>query len=535
MRALADVLNTSGTKQGVGPITTVTSVQYRRVLDGIGQATVTIPATDTRAVDLLAVRQRMTVRRPLSSGILTPMFTESIIVKMQPKDGPGGAEIVLNLVDKVSLLEDANTGVGLKLKGVTLDSAMTTLLALSSGFTHSFVDGGLSTLDVSMRFDGVPVLEAIKKVLAKHGLHWYAEGGTFYITSGGVLADGALYNMQNVPSSIAGTTQHATIQEIRREVDADGLVTKLVALGKGDGNNALTMRRSARVTPYTISSETVNSKTQYYISDSAAITAYGTITKIVKFDDITPLEATKAEKIAAANQLYDAAVEHLQRMKQPITRTSVTIRAPNTGYGTFGVPRPSEKRRVIYRGYTTQPDTGEIAYLSFDEELWVTGVSESLNLEGYSAAVELADYDVPPEPPGAKLVNSIKKLEAGKELPAVDPRSVEEVSTSNATVTTILSYLPSTGSITLLDGFVFAGKTDESAGLNASVRATIRRTSGGTTTVVGGGTVAVQEDSGSSPTVTMDVDGSNNARVRVTGVTAEDWDWKFVYTLTSLE
>lgn len=536
MRALADVLNTSGTKLGAGPLTTVTSVQYRRTLDGIGQATVTVPATDTRAIDLLAVKRRLTVRRPQPSGILTPMFTESIVVKMGTKDGPNGAEIVLNLLDKVSLLEDANTYVGLKLKGVTLDSAMTTLLALSSaGFTHSFVDSGLDTLDVSMRFDGVTVLEAVKKVLAQHALHWYAEGSTLYITSGGALANGALFNMLHVPSSVGGTTPHALIQELRREVDADGMVNAIVPLGKGDGNNALTLKRSTRSTPYTIGSSTVNGRTVYYFNDPTSIATYGQITRVVKFDDITPLEPTKAEKIAAANQLYDVAVEHLLRFKQPITRYTASIRAPNTAYGTFGVPRPSEKRRVVYRGYVTPLNGTAAEYLSLDDELWVTGVSETVNLEGYSAAVDLADYDVAPEPPAAKVVNAIKKLEAGRELPQPDPRGVEEVSTTNATVTTILSYTPSTGSITLLDGFVFAGKDDESAGLNASVRATIRRTSGGTTTIVGGGTVSVVEDSGSSPTVTLDVDGSNNARVRVTGVASENWDWKFVYTLTPLE
>lgn len=535
MRAFATVLNSSGVVQGPGPLTNITSVQYRRTLDGVGQATVTMPATDTRAIELLAVRNRLTVRRPLPLGVLTDMFEESIIVKMATRDGPNGAEIVLNLLDKVSLLEDANTGIALKLKNVTLDSAMTTLLALSSGFTHSFVDAGLDTLNVHKRFDGVSVMDAMKNVLGAHGLHWYAEGGVIYITSGGVLAEGVLFNIGDAPPTFQSSAAHAIIQELKVEDDADNLLTKIVPLGKGDGDKALNLRLSTRTTPYTIQSETVNGRTQYYISDSTAVTAYGTITEIVKYDDIAPAEPGRAEKIEAANQLYDAAVVELERRKQPITRYTATIRSPNTSFGTWGVPRPSEKRRVVYRGYV-QPNflisSTLTAYLSLDEELWVIGVSETINLEGYSASVDLADYDVVPETPAGRLVNDIKKMQAGARLPDADTFYVGTVQTTDATLAIIASFTVPLNSSAMFFGHVVGARSDNSAALLCRFGGTFRRAAG--SAVLAGSYVDYYEDSAGAPVIGVGVSGTDVANVHAGGIAAQTWNWKATYQVVHL-
>jgi hypothetical protein len=537
MRAIGVMMDSAGVVIGSGPLTTITSVQYRRVLDGVGQATVTVPASDPRAVDNLALRGRLTLRRPQANSSLTSMFTESIIVKLQTKDSANGAEIVLNLLDKVSLLEDANTGVALKFKNDTLDDVLTDLLALSTGFTHSFVDAGLSTLTVTKRFDGVSVMDAMKEVLAVHGLHWYAEGGTIYVTSGGDLQDGALVNLVNMPASFADDSRIAIIQELRVDEDADALVTKIVPLGKGDGDKALNLRLSTRVTPYTISSETVNGRVQYYISDASAVTAYGTITEILKYDDIAPTEPGRQDKIEAANQLYDAAVIELERRKQPITRYSATIRAPNTAYGTWGAPRPGEKRRLIFKGRALTRDTGTgTIYLDVDDELWVTGVSETINLEGYSAALELADYDVVPENAAQKLVNGMKKMQAGARLPDADTFYIATQATTDGTATMIFFIIMPEDSVMMVTGNVMGARDDDTAALYAQFGGTYRRDGSGNV-VLAGSSVTVAEDSASAPTITMGVFNSSptfRAQVTVTGVGSQNWDWKATYRVTHL-
>jgi hypothetical protein len=535
MRALGIIMDASGTVLGSSPVR-VTSVQYRRTLDGVGQATVTIPAADKNAALFLTVRGRFTVKRPLPSGFMTDMFTESIITKLQTRDGPNGAEIVLNLLDKVSLLEDANTGIARKFKNVTLDSAMTTLLALSSGFTHSFVDAGLSTLTVSKRFDGVSVMDAMKDVLAVHGLHWYATGGTIYITSGGVVALGAMHNMHNIPATVGTSTFNSIIQEIKVEEDADGLVTKIVPLGKGDGDKALNLRLSTRTTPYTIQSETVNGRTQYFISDSTAVTSYGTITEIVKYDDIAPAEPGRKEKIEAANQLYDAAVVELERRKQVINRYTVTVRPPNTIYGAWGVARPSEKRRVIYKGYVMQSDGSKIDYLNVDSELWVIGVTETINLEGYSATVDLADYDVVPESAAGKLVSQIKQLKAGARLPDADTFYIATVQSTDATPNSIFIIDIPENSAMLVTGHVVAARSDMSAALGATFTAVFRRQTGGNV-VESVDITTVGEDSAGAPTFAIGAHNADPVYVAnfvYTGVAAQTWNWKATYRVIHL-
>lgn len=543
MRAIGEIHDSTGAVIGDGPLTTITSVTYKTTLDGIGQATVTLPATDRRT-QYLAIRGRLTVKRPrvmrftdYTTANLTAMFTESIIVKIGTSDTPGGAETTVQLVDKVALLEDANTLIGRKFKSVSLDSALTTLLGLSSGFTHSFVDAGLSTLNVHIRFDGVTVLQAIREVLAIHGLHWYAVGGTIYVTSGGNLANGVLFNMVNIPAEYAGDANHAVIQEIRREVDADGIVNRIYPLGKGDGNNALTLKKSTRSSPYTISSVTgPNGKTQYYIRDSTSESTYGVITRVLKFSEIAPADETKQAQIDAANQLYDAAAAHLAGYKDPVTRYSVLLRSPNTAYGSFGAPRPGEKRRMIYRGLVNMPSAAGMTfstafrYIDVDDEFWVTSCQESINLEGYSASVELSNVDVKSNSPAAQVASSIERGKAGTLLPAVDPRTVETIQTTDATVTTLWSYTPDTESTVLIDGYVGAQRDTQGSGLVARFAVTVTRNSGGTTNIRGT-LLNVDEDSGSAPTVAFDVSGAA-VRMRVTGVAAQTWDWLAIFTVT---
>lgn len=101
------------------------------------------------------------------------------------------------------------------------------------------------------------------------------------------------------------------------------------------------------------------------------------------------------------------------------------------------------------------------------------------------------------------------------------------LTTTNATATTLVRVPVAEGTAVTVSGFVTGMKEDASAALGASYRATARREDAGNVTLVGTGTVDSEEDSGSSPAVSIAVDTtSQELWVQVAGVAAETWYWR---------
>lgn len=113
--------------------------------------------------------------------------------------------------------------------------------------------------------------------------------------------------------------------------------------------------------------------------------------------------------------------------------------------------------------------------------------------------------------------------------------SIATLTTPGNTTTTLVSIAVSELQAVTINAIITAYKSDYSAAMGGTLMAVVRRASGGNVTLVDSVTTVPHEDSGGSPTFTLDVDtGTQAARIRVTGITAETWNWKVRYeTLVS--
>lgn len=104
------------------------------------------------------------------------------------------------------------------------------------------------------------------------------------------------------------------------------------------------------------------------------------------------------------------------------------------------------------------------------------------------------------------------------------------VQTTDATATTIASADVAEDETVTLTATLTGAIADYSAAIGGTLMIVARRAAAGNVTLVGSVTADVQEDSGSSPTFTADVDtGTQTVRIRVTGVAAETWNWITTY------
>lgn len=129
----------------------------------------------------------------------------------------------------------------------------------------------------------------------------------------------------------------------------------------------------------------------------------------------------------------------------------------------------------------------------------------------------------------AKTGGLFIKDATGKEigpLGAYDPRVEAVLQTTDATVTTLLSLPVGAASRLAIDGIVYATRDQFGTGLMCRFGALARRTAGGSALM---NSSFVNVSSESAATVTIDVDGSNNLRVRVQGLAATTFDWKIKY------
>lgn len=122
----------------------------------------------------------------------------------------------------------------------------------------------------------------------------------------------------------------------------------------------------------------------------------------------------------------------------------------------------------------------------------------------------------------------------GQEWSGIGATYEATVSTSDATVTTILAYAMTTSSAITIQARIIGVKTDYSAALVARLTAGWVR-GAGSPALIGTGDLYVDENSSGAPIVSVDADaGTNSARIRVQGVAAESWSWKIQYSVVGV-
>jgi len=184
------------------------------------------------------------------------------------------------------------------------------------------------------------------------------------------------------------------------------------------------------------------------------------------------------------------------------------------------VPGSADQSRVV--GIYLKPDdTHEVkASISTGDPLGDSDFQESLNAatDGNIPAVFWKMRT------GQTLISDTDKLWDCRQWINVPENDYATVQTSDATQTTIASISVAELSLLTITGTFSGVKSDYSAAIAGTFVASVRRASGGNATLVG--VTVTSNTDGVTPSFTVDADtGSQTARLRVTGISAQNWSW----------
>lgn len=404
MRLLLDVYDAAWNRLGDGPVTTLTGARVTRLLDGVGTITFDVPATDPRALDLLTTRRRFKLFTDYG-GVLREVGRGVILRRTFNESGNGGPMFSFECADILAELKDANTLIGRKYSQQTIGTVVSSLIGLASGWTAS-VEVATAALVVDARFDGVPVLTALLELCKNNGVHLRlaASGKTVEIGAFGAASTVRAMNVEFASPSLYTDATIAPISGISAGEDSEEVVNWVVALGGGEDAASLKLRRSTRTTPYTIQTMTgPNGRPVWYISDPASITAYGQSQRVIKFDGIKPLSNSTADRVNAANTLYDAAVAYIQRMKEPLKSYGLSLTGVKVNL------MPGDKLAVRYEGLVMREGVA-VDYASINESMWMMEVGESFGLEGAAVDLQVSSVDRAAGDVAATIVEALEDI-----------------------------------------------------------------------------------------------------------------------------
>lgn len=376
MRIWADVLDAAGNKLGEGPITSVISARVTRKLDGAGSVSITVPGTDSRAVDLLQNERRLIVYGNLGGS--KREIGRGIVKSRSIQENESGWRLQAEGPDTLHELKLKNTLLAREYDLDTIEDVIDDLAGLASWTAD--VDSGLGTMYA--RFDGASVLKALQSIAGQNGLHFRFKSGT-ELEFGALGVDSGLriIHKNQAPAELYTNDDVALIERLRVSYESEAVANWLLPIGAGEGEAALTLERSTRTSPHTIQSMTgPDGRTLYYLKDTASITTYGQIEKVGTFKDISPLSNSDTDIENAANALYDAAVAWLERHKDQQVAYSVTVKK---AWAT--TIKPGDKIHVSYHGFVYR-DGEKADYVDIDGDYWVMAATENI---GHTQAVSL--------------------------------------------------------------------------------------------------------------------------------------------------
>lgn len=407
MKIFCDVYDAASNRLGDGPIAVLKDVAISKVLDGCGTIRFSTPAADERVLSLLTVLRR--VRLHVELGDYTREIARGIILNREFSESSAGAEFRFTCADNLNELKYRNTYLGRYYRQHTIQSVVNALIALVPGWSAT-VEAFVASKIIDIRLDGASVLKALQDICAANGCHFrlgtgnVVEIGTFGQVNSGVR----IINVETINAELYADDSLVFIDAIEKTDVGEGIVNRVVPLGGGDGNiNAISLRRSTRTSPYTvlnIPAPNPGEPTIYYLqADSANITAYGVVEKVITFKGIAPISNAQADIVNAANVLYDAAAAYLAR--KSVLQETYSIQVKNLKL----TLKPGEKVRVVYKGIARR-NHQSVDYININEDFWVIRVDESVGLEGSNATLEISNVDLVPESIEGMIVSAVEEI-----------------------------------------------------------------------------------------------------------------------------
>lgn len=379
----ADIYDADGiTRIGNGAVRLIDAEITRR-LDRIGEIRLTAAGSDPRALALIKTERHARIYADDGAHPIRELG-RGVIRRVQAHGSAENWQINASGADSLDALTRVNTLLGRTFSQQTPAAIGAALIDSIDGWSLSGSGGSVT----DARFDGMSIWRALLALIEMQGLHVRAGSATHTVELGafgdsaGVTLMGAsrLHN----PPTRSGI---ALIERISREDSSEAAATRLYPVGSGIGEALLTLANSTRTTPYAIQTVTgANGQPQYYLEDSAGVSALGVIEKFGKFKQIAPLSNSPTDLQNAANALYDLAAAWLSRYAKREEVYRVTCR------GLTQAVKPGDQVRVIFRGAVERGGV-VVDYLDLDAHLWVISITERAGRDGLSAEFVLSTVD----------------------------------------------------------------------------------------------------------------------------------------------
>ena len=404
MRVWCDVFDSDYNRLGDGPVTAIKSASFRRALDGAGTFNMSLVGTDEQALTLLTNERRVRIYGEALDGTAR-VLGDGIIRQRNMTEQSGGVTLQVSGPDALDELKRVNTLLARTYRD-TVQNVVDVLLGLATGWTAT-VDASIASNTIDVRYDGVSVLAALQNIADRYGYHLRLSSSTARTLEISEFGDDNGLRISKTEIVTTETIQNSEllmVQRLSQGQTSEQIYNWLLPIGAGEGTAALTLEKSTRTSPYTIQSTTAgDGRTLYYISDAASISTYGTIQKVGQFKEIAPNGNTNTDIVAAANALYDAAVEDLQRHTQQTEQYSVTVKNVQQTI------QPGDKIHVDYKA-RVQTQSGFVDYLSIRDDFWILDVNETVSASGTSATLTISNVDQRITTPAEQMMNAIEQI-----------------------------------------------------------------------------------------------------------------------------
>lgn len=404
MRLWCDVLDAaSGQRLGRGPVSAVAGADITRALDGAGSWRMRCPGTDARALELLQPDRRVRIWAEDAAGVR--LMGEGIIRHKRLAESPAGITLHVSGPDMLDELKRRSVLLGRIYNQQTVATVANDLIGLVPGWSVQ-VDSSIASEVIDARYDGVSILRAFQDLAKRYGYHLRAAAGRV-LEVGPFGADSGLRVMraETITQETLANPSLLLIERIQQDTDSEDLCNWLLPVGAGEGEAALTLRHSTRNTPYPIETITgPDGSTLYYIRDAASISSRGEARKVGQFKEIAPLSNSEEDIKNAANALYDAAVEYIQRHSVQQELYQISLR------GVTETIRPGDKIHINYKAQVLTP-TGPIDYMSIRDDVWVLKVMETVNLDSSYVQIEFSQVDRYREGAAERIMNGLESIE----------------------------------------------------------------------------------------------------------------------------
>lgn len=398
---VADVYSPSDVK--LGTVTDLISADVVRLIDGVGNFTLSASATDENSVRLLVVGNRVRVRSQQEGALR--LVGGGIINSVKMRESEGNVSLVVSGPDFLQDLVVKSVLLNRSYDNQPVATIFSNLIALVPGWT-AVTETGLG--NQTSRFDGASVFKASLRLAEEIGAHIRSRSdGVVELGYFGQDSGLRVVNLRGVVAETEDNDDLLILSSIAEEATSDQIVDWVIPIGAGTGSSALTLKASTRTSPYPIQTMIgPDGSTLYYISSAENLGV--SRQRVITFKQIGPIANSVLAKQLAANALYDAAVAWLDQNNKKLVTYQIGIKRAKS------IPNPGDKVRLTYRGKARDKDNQFFSRIDVDDYFWVMRVQERFSPSGSSLDLTICNIDMMNRDISDVMVGAIESIQSEK-------------------------------------------------------------------------------------------------------------------------